>query len=688
MKGIKGIDAEQRLTGRDIIIGRNGSGKTTRAQALGIALTGHVPGGGKLASETIKLASSGSMTVGLKTDGFSFTRTFKQKGSKTEQSISLMPPGGEATAADKERRIEAELGRLPVMLDFGEFLGLSDMKRREFIFGLADPCGEEWDEKRLKDEIGNRLGGNHGEGAPAAIAECVGQSMDAGGIRERLPLMYGYAKEQAGFWKAERDKAAGAAQKIAEYKNELDETDRDLEKNRAELATLHVRQTEASVELADAENANSRAREINAGIASLKSDIEGLEGAAAPDDPAELRELIAQYSADIKDTDNRAAIADLLRQAETARKAQDSAASECEQCRNEYVVTAARKDAADKLLASLRGRAGTCAIDGRIECRMDFTDFIRQTEEEAGRLRLAMDGLRDKGMDAKAGLEAAKAAVAALETDMQALRDEEADARRENDELRALIAGLQKDLRKAETFETERTTRLSMKRDELKALGEPREQTDTSGLRAALEETRLAIRDLEGKIEGQSKARNSLINLKSSMADGEKAAAAAEMWKDIAGAIGPKGLQGKLVKDALSPLSESAQTKLAQMGVGKTFYFQTEDGGAKEIFRFGWEGQDGGRRDFDALSTGEQMLLLIALMTTVIERINPPLKALIIDNAENLDHDNLRRVLNGLTTAGAGLDNIVFLGVFDIAPEDAGGWKIWDLAAGNGQGAA
>jgi hypothetical protein len=101
MRDIKGANTEQELTGRDIIIGNNGSGKTTRAQAIGAALMGYVPGGGKLPSETIKLASGSAMTVGLKTDGFEFSRTFARKGAKIEQSISLMPPHDENTAAEK-----------------------------------------------------------------------------------------------------------------------------------------------------------------------------------------------------------------------------------------------------------------------------------------------------------------------------------------------------------------------------------------------------------------------------------------------------------------------------------------------------------------------------------------------------------------------------------------------------------
>jgi exonuclease SbcC len=165
------------------------------------------------------------------------------------------------------------------------------------------------------------------------------------------------------------------------------------------------------------------------------------------------------------------------------------------------------------------------------------------------------------------------------------------------------------------------------------------------------------------------------------MIDGVTAGYHADAWKNIAEAVGAKGLQGELVKDALAPLTEAIQAKLTAMDIDKAFYFQTESDGGKEIFQFGWKAADGERRNFDALSTGEQLLLLIALMVTVIERADPPSKILIIDNAEQLDSENLRRVLHGLTTAGANLDNIVFLGVMDlldIQPE-ADGWTVWDL---------
>jgi exonuclease SbcC len=298
----------------------------------------------------------------------------------------------------------------------------------------------------------------------------------------------------------------------------------------------------------------------------------------------------------------------------------------------------------------------------------------------------------DKGIGASTRLETAKETIEAREKDIQTLQDGEMKIRRENEQLQGLIANLQNDLRDAENFETDRAARLTAKREELRGIGSRQDLTDTTESRARLDDARRSIQAMEEKIAEQTKARNTLANLKRGMTDGAIAGYHAEAWKRIAEAVGPKGLQGKFIKDTLEPLSNAIQDKFRQIGIGKIFYFQTEDDKGKEVFQFGWFDSDSELpnygtddelrgRNFDALSTGEQILLLIALMTTIIERINPPLKVLVIDNAENLDGGNLRRVLNGLTAAGANFGNIIFMGVFGIAPEDAPGWKVWNLTA-------
>ena len=95
------------------------------------------------------------------------------------------------------------------------------------------------------------------------------------------------------------------------------------------------------------------------------------------------------------------------------------------------------------------------------------------------------------------------------------------------------------------------------------------------------------------------------------MVDSTEAGYRADSWKRIAEAVGPKGLQGEMVKDTTEPLSAAVQDKLNQMDLkDRAFYFQTTDGKDKEVFQFGWgvidhERQTMELRNFDALSTGE-----------------------------------------------------------------------------------
>jgi len=166
MRNFKGQMESQKLTGKDILIGPNGMGKTTRLQAVGIALLGYVPGKGKLPAETFKLANADTMSVGLVTDNLTFARTFtrSEKSGKdgsnnvtVSQDITISPSRGEKKAADKEARIAAEVGSFPVMLDFNEFLSLSDPKRRDFIYGLSVIESETWDRDRVGKHLRQKL---------------------------------------------------------------------------------------------------------------------------------------------------------------------------------------------------------------------------------------------------------------------------------------------------------------------------------------------------------------------------------------------------------------------------------------------------------------------------------------------------------------------------------------------------
>ena len=149
-----------------------------------------------------------------------------------------------------------------------------------------------------------------------------------------------------------------------------------------------------------------------------------------------------------------------------------------------------------------------------------------------------------------------------------------------------------------------------------------------------------------------------------------------ECWKQIADEIGQGGIQGEIVKDLLNPLKEDIDRKLHAIGLDVEFFFLTENEKGREIFNFGWA-DDKSTRPFESLSQGEQLLLLVAMMTTIIEKNNPPIKVLALDNVNHLDKNNVNRVIKGLNVAGAAMDNIILAGV--VEPEETEGWTVWTL---------
>lgn len=693
MRGIKGANTEQELTGRDIITGHNGAGKTTRVQALGISLLGYVPGKGKLAAETYKLASADKMTVGLKTDEFEFTRTFGKKDTTVSQTISLMPPNGEKTAAAKEKRIASELGNLPVMLDFGEFTALSDTKRREFIYSIAESESQDIDDiiGLLKEQIApsDTADPEQSEILEADINECAAAFAEAENVQDGLQAMSNYAKEQLTYWKKEYEKATGAAQKISEYKNDIAVTDRDLESNRKKLAELQTELQTISGKIAAAEEKSREAERIKARTDEINAEINALNNATNENNPNEIKALIEQYKSDMVQVDNSPIIKAKQAELKAAREKQTTLTEEQDRNREKFYAVKSDKSANLDLLEKLNNSSGVCAIDCRIKCDKDFSEFVENLNREIQEQTATMNEIIKTGQEIKNEFDRNSDAISKLESEIEQLQTEEINARKENSELQEIIAELNQDLAAAEGFETDRAARIATMQSELNSLSDARESRteggdDLGGLISRRDEIKGVVDGLNAKIDEQTKARNALAAMKNSMVDGTSAGYHVEAWKSIAEAVGVKGLQGKLIKDTLLPLTEDVQAKLDKIGMGKTFRFITNDEKGKEIFQFGWTDESGSFRNFDALSTGEQMLLLIALMSTIIERLNPPLKVLVIDNSENLDRENLKRVLSGLTIVGESFDNIIFCGVFDLDPKDAPGWKVWKLGDANG----
>lgn len=701
MENIKGQNVTQDLTGKDIIVGSNGVGKTTRIQALGIAMTGYVPGQGKKADETFKLSSSDSMVVGLNTDDFSFRREFKKKvtnkkdGSTQEtisQNLNVSPSKSENKITEKEARILSELGCLPVMLDFNEFLSLSDSKRREFIYNLAGFKSEEWTRDKVREYLENKLlspeleenNSEQFELMKSIIEEALVEYPVNYDITAGLQSMIDWTKAKLSFWNDEKKKSQAAVQKLGELKRQLSETDRNLKANKEELEKLQNELVKVEKQISEDTQKKKNIDLRLAKIEELKNNItsEELKECAIKIDETEKK--IADLKSQLKEVDNSKKIKDIEEEIIKLQNETDPILKDRDEVHTNQIEIKTKIDVNQKTLERVKSVTATCVLDKKIACNKDFSKFIEFTENQIKALNTQNAVLTETFKELDTKLNALNEKYSNLNTNKEALRKEEVEASRKNNLITADINKFENLLNQAKNFDNLRAERVARLKEELSKLqNEPVDPiAPIDILQKQAESIRANISTLKAKIDEQEKAKTTLSNLQASMIDSKTAEYNYTNFKSLDETLGAKGLQGELVKETLEPIQNDIQINLNAMGIDNQFYFTTETASGKEIFQFGWRDRFGDKRNFDALSTGQQMILLIAMLTTFIEKANPNCRILSIDKVENLDYENFTKVIKGLSKISEKLDNIIFClrtpwGM--KMPDEIEGFKVWDL---------
>ena len=698
MENIKGQEGIQPLTGRDIIIGTNGSGKTTRMQTLGLSTLGYVPGKGKTAADTFELASADTMVVGLKTDEFEFTRNFKKTSKmdkngntdvKISQSITVSPSKGESTNTQKEQRIKAEIGDFPAMLDFQSFLALTDNKKRDFIYNL-NGSSFEWDREKVENSLRDKvlrdeLSEDMREYMESCFADVMTQYKSSASVQDGLLAMKEYAKAQLSYWKKEKITADGASKKLTELKNRGAETDRDLAVNQEKLKAIQSEYNDCIRQIAAGAERNKMLEEKQKELEAVRLAIKSLEEADTEERLNELAEQIKAISDSIENKPNfEEDESDIQKGKESATSDKLAIDQSIRALEREVTAEEEKIKAYSEIIEKIESNKGHCAFSPTIVCGQDFSGYIGEMQENIDSAYSKIDIFKEKireqqllrGEAEDRLLEARK-----KEVEFSKRLKEHSDQTMKN------LTELQK--LKEEQIKLQNTAPLlTSKQDkerEICAYLEENNLVDTTLIEEAKNSLDAQIRALTATIDEQKKVRNDLKNIKANIIDSKTAHYQTECWKQIASAVGQGGIQGELVKEMLDPIKREVDKKLQSIGLDREFFFITENERDREVFSFGW--LDGNTtRHFDALSQGEQMLLLIALMTTIIERNNPPIKVLAIDNINDLDTDNLNKVLKGLMIAGENMDNIILSGVVTptmFKDEEGtmswGGWAVWNL---------
>jgi len=138
-KGFKGMEFTQALGQKNLIVGRNGSGKSARTNAAMLLVLGYVPGCEKQNAKILETFGSGDkLFVSGKIGQKHFLRRFSAT-SKGSVSQDFMVDRKKATKALFIEEM-AKAGK-PTILDLGDtFTSLSDQKKINYLFDLFPPA--------------------------------------------------------------------------------------------------------------------------------------------------------------------------------------------------------------------------------------------------------------------------------------------------------------------------------------------------------------------------------------------------------------------------------------------------------------------------------------------------------------------------------------------------------------------
>ncbi|MDF2650538.1 MAG: hypothetical protein K0Q73_6343 [Paenibacillus sp.] len=695
-KNMKGNTLNQELTGRDIFIGRNGAGKSTRLHAVQLAMLGYIPSKGKTNQETFKLSSGEEMSAGLSLDSFSFdrliTRTEKLKGDgskdiKYGESLTVSPNKGEKNATQMNARVVSEVGNFPVVFDFQQFLDMSDAKRRDFIYSLSPITNDDWDKARVLGHLTKKLLTTELEGSNPDLyettLELINESLNEWplgyDLSSGLQSMLAWVETQQRAWNKKQNDATGAVRELAEMKNKLEQTDRDIVARKDEIKQLRIDHTNVHGQIQAGQEMKRQWDQRKSRLEQLRVEIQQIEEILINPIETDFQGEITRLKAQINQTDIAAESETIQKQINSARFQKDEKKNEVSEITDQIRKIDAELHVMNTTLKAIQEKgASVCVIHHQISCEKDFSKFTNYAGTDGPKLSDQIRDLSKKREQISSEIVSLSAQEDGLETKKRALHQSFVDESKLNQRLRSEIESIQKSEQAAILAIENAKNRKVMLQEELDRINH--ESIPSQAPLEILEPQYVAlsnqIEELDRVIEEKEKAKITLLNSQTAMISASKSRFYHTACKNISEALGAKGIQGELVKSILGPIEGLINENLLLMGIQYPVFFSTESETGKEVFQFGWVKEER-KINFDVLSTGEQLIFLSAFLVTLVERADPPLKVLALDNIENLDELNFANILVGLDALSHKLDNILIAGV--VHPVYSDGWKVWQL---------
>lgn len=551
--GLKGLDVDEPVAPVQVYIGRNGTGKTARLQAVEFLLTGAIKGEG---GRSIDKRASGIMALST--------------GSEVEVAGTFTDTGVRRRVTGTTEKASAKVEGTPptystLALDFGAFLKLSREKQKDALLDLV--VGATWDQARVEKYLRGKRDAELRMGEADAlvvfdelIADVVSAWADVEDVRNGLD-------DQFRKWNREATRTAASVSDLAKARaalpvsRPLADFEEEFETRRADLSRVTeelgaAKAHSANFKRRDAERSSllTTAITIEAGIRDkLEPDLEAMgdEPVPAPSWDTDLVALVevsdeaglAVQAATLAHTEASTLWTHAEKQMDALLKLHDG--EECPTCR--HVL-------------------GSQAFDDTVQAASQEVDTLH---EEVVRRTEAVD-------------DATASRIVAAQAEKER-RDANTDADGRHESWTHLSEGLEN----AKKIAQEHRDKISKIYKELEAIP----TIDVESLEKQLAGLEEAVRVLELERDKSEEARRFDLTLEKARGDKLDAALQLRAIKAMRIWVGPKGIVGEMVREASRPLAERVNALLGGDDAGR-FRFVFLDGN-RETFDFGFERRTG-----------------------------------------------------------------------------------------------
>lgn len=670
----KGINLDEKLTGRELYLGKNGSGKSTRLESLIIGLQGYINWLGKTPEASFQISSGDSFTVNLATDdGFSFGRTIRQKevnhkdGSKSRQyqaSHSVFPDKGESKDSQKKERIAKEVGSSSVLFDINKFINGTESEKRELIFSLSSPESHGWDQDRVISEI-KKLGGD---------ADWITKNWPTGkNVADSVDAVRSIAgKALSAAQAVEKSKIAAKAEIIIIRQKMMEEAGGDLSEIRSKLKELRDERITSEKNISTSEESSKQHASIRERQEALERELELID-ALKPTDMEGIEAALKKiFDDEIPACDSEAEI--LTRKGQELLKEAMGHFS-CSMNKDRDLAGIDRRSELGEAIAAAK-KFG-CPVMGS-ECKTDLADYIRKLEDKTAAVEDAVEVLRSERDDAQkkgdklkdAGEDLVNQAKALIAKGKQLAKDSKP---------------IQKDLREATREEARRTAASAALERERGSISKSRKLltpvVSADASRALLGNINIQIGEFEVKERKAQEIQNVMANFDSANISAIEASEEVDKMKVLKDTLGPRGVQSQIMGDVIGPMTASVNGLLSKIppndGVPYEAMFKLFDMNGNPTFEI-VRACNGTHISYNALSGGQKVLFGAAIMTALVIMENPPVKVICIEAAE-LDLENFQNLINALDVIGKDIDNIMIASCNDKVEEWASSLEDWNV---------